>query len=489
MITPETRKYFPFLFIALVLFPVTILYARILLAPCDDAYILLVYVQNFLKGNGWTYNGTRVEGFSTTLWLVMLTLFGFTRIPLPTLAQMLSVLSGLLCLLATYLLGRKVSLEPQRAVLACCLLAATGDFTFYMGTGLEQVFFTAVVAWCVGLSITENHAALLRSFHFPLALAAMILTRPEGALIAALILLWLAISTRTLLPVIRCGIVLTLMLAPILIAKWLYYGYWLPNTYYVKSHAGLANWGKGKGYVLYAFHRYNVIVWTLFLLLFVSVLQRRFQQIRRVFPLLLISAVWIISVVIQGGDNMVGRRVLLPILPLVYVALVGLAGSVRFHFAAVLTVALCAFLVHSFFSDRPVIKHIEGWRREYVTRMKAGQYLRNHFPPNTLVALNAAGIIPFYSELPTIDMLGLNDPYIAHHGKRDRRLDFAHQAGDGAYVLSRKPHVILFSGSLARLPSPKVIGDMEIWSSKEFHENFEMQKWPGIGFAYVRKYR
>lgn len=487
MTTAETRKYSPFLFIAFILFPLTVLYARIVFAPCDDAYILFVYAKNFLQGNGWTYNGTRVEGFSTTLWLTLLTLFGFTRIPLPTLAQMLSMFSGLLCLFVTYLLGRKVSLEPPRAVLGCCLLAATGDFAFYMSTGLEQVLFTALVTWCVALSISENQQRLLRSFHFPLALAGMILTRPEGALIAALILVWMAISTRTIVPVIRCGLVLTLFLAPILIAKWLYYGYWLPNTYYVKSHAGLANWGKGKSYVLYAIRRYNVVAFALFSFILLSFLQRRFELTRRILPLLLISAGWIISVMIQGGDNLVGRRVLLPIFPLLYVALVALMNPIRFRLATALTFTLCIFLINSFFSDRPVNRHIQGWRREYITRMKAGMYLRDHFPPGTLVGLNAAGIIPFYSELPTIDMLGLNDPYIAHRGKRDRELDYAHQAGDGVYVLSRKPDVILFGGSLSRHPSPEVIGDMEIWSSKEFGENYVLQKWPGIGYAYVKK--
>ncbi len=484
-----TRRYFPGLFIAFLLFPLTIVYARIVFAPCDDAYILLVYVKNCLRGNGWTYNGTRVEGFSTTLWVTILTLFGYTRIPLPTLAQILSVLSGLFCLFSTFLLGKRLSLDGYRAILPCCLLASTGDFAFYMSTGLEQVFFTALVTFCVALSISENHETLLRSFRFPLALAGMILTRPEGTLIAALILLWMAISNRTILPVIRCGIILTLFVAPVLIAKWLYYGYWLPNTYYVKSHAGIANWGKGKGYVLYAYHRYNIVVLVLFSSIVLSLVQRRFKLIGRVLPLLLISAVWIFTIMILGGDNMVGRRVLLPIFPLLYVALVTLLSFIRFRIAAVLIVALCAFLIHSFFTDRPVIRHIEGWRREYVIRMKAGIYLRDHFPVRTLVALNAAGIIPFFSEMPTIDMLGLNDPYIAHHGKRDRKLDYAHQAGDGAYVLSRKPDVILFGGALARHPSPKVISDSEIWSSKEFHENYELQKWPGIGYAYVRKTR
>ena len=487
MITPVIRKSLPLLVIAFILFPLSILFAMHLLTPNDDAYILFVYAKNFLNGNGWTYNGTRVEGFSTTLWLGILTLFGFSRIPLPALAQGLSMFSGLLCLAATYFLGRRMTLEPSRAVLPCCLVAASGDFAFYMGSGMEQILFTALVAWCIALTFSEDRVALLRSIHYPLALAAMILTRPEGVLITALILIWMVIETRSLLPAIRCGLVLTCILLPILVAKWWYYGSWLPNTYYIKGNAGLANWGIGREYVRYAYRRHDWFILAVALFFVLSLIKREKDTLRRVIPLLIISGVWILQVVMQGGDNMVGRRVLLPILPLICVSIIACTRFIRVSFSVVLTFALSAFLVHTYLTDWPILGHLEGWRSHYQIRRKYGLYLRNHFPANTVVALNPAGIIPFYSELPTIDMLGLNDSYIAHYGKRNRKLDYAHQAGDGAYVLSRKPDVILLSGRLMRAVSSHTVGDIEIWSSKQFHEEYELQFWKGVGYAYVRK--
>jgi hypothetical protein len=62
---------------------------------------------------------------------------------------------------------------------------------------------------------------------------------------------------------------------------------------------------------------------------------------------------------------------------------------------------------------------------------------------NPLLAVTAAGCIPYWTELPCIDMLGLNDPHIA----RNRPADLGqgrvgHEHGDGAYVLSRKPDII-----------------------------------------------
>ena len=46
--------------------------SRFLYAPSDDAYIFLVYAKNLLSGNGLTFNGTLVEGFSSPLWMALL---------------------------------------------------------------------------------------------------------------------------------------------------------------------------------------------------------------------------------------------------------------------------------------------------------------------------------------------------------------------------------------------------------------------------------
>lgn len=55
-----------------VIFAVAVLYARWTHAPIDDGYIYLVYVKNLLNGNGLTYNGEKVQGFASTLWMGML---------------------------------------------------------------------------------------------------------------------------------------------------------------------------------------------------------------------------------------------------------------------------------------------------------------------------------------------------------------------------------------------------------------------------------
>jgi hypothetical protein len=66
-----------------------------------------------------------------------------------------------------------------------------------------------------------------------------------------------------------------------------------------------------------------------------------------------------------------------------------------------------------------------------------GKFLGQKYPEKTL-ATPAAGKIPFFSGMKTLDMLGLNDLYIAH-----KDIDYftvpGHNKYDFDYVLSKKP--------------------------------------------------
>ncbi len=47
---------------------------------------------------------------------------------------------------------------------------------------------------------------------------------------------------------------------PLLAARRLHYGFWLPNTYYVKSNAGLTNLRQGIDYLEKSLARYDVLL-------------------------------------------------------------------------------------------------------------------------------------------------------------------------------------------------------------------------------------
>src|SRR5690606_32238700 len=59
-----------------------------------------------------------------------------------------------------------------------------------------------------------------------------------------------------------------------------------------------------------------------------------------------------------------------------------------------------------------------------------------------LLAVPAAGTFPYYSKLPCLDMLGLNDRHIARQ-RPEQVGDLAHDHADGGYVLDRAPDLMI----------------------------------------------
>jgi len=79
-----------------------------------------------------------------------------------------------------------------------------------------------------------------------------------------------------------------------------------------------------------------------------------------------------------------------------------------------------------------------------------------------LIAVDAAGAVPYYSELPALDMLGLTDRYLAHHRPPNMGKGFiGHELGDGAYYLRRAPDLVCFGippcGHQAKFPAQQVM--------------------------------
>ena len=94
-----------------------------------------------------------------------------------------------------------------------------------------------------------------------------------------------------------------------------------------------------------------------------------------------------------------------------------------------------------------------------------------------LVAVTAAGCIPFWSGLPSLDMLGLNDYYLPRHPPPDfGKGALGHELGSADYLLRRNPDLIVFHvGS----PRPMFRTGRELTKRPEFFDRYVKVKMVG----------
>jgi hypothetical protein len=113
-----------------------------------------------------------------------------------------------------------------------------------------------------------------------------------------------------------------------------------------------------------------------------------------------------------------------------------------------------------------------------------GEWLGEHLPPGSSVATNAAGSLPYFSELPVIDMLGLTDRAIAR-GRPDTGRWIGHERGNGRAVLERRPAVIVFGGPEGSAEPWPFRSDQEVAADPEFRREYVLERVPLADFEFV----
>ncbi len=437
----------------------------------DDSYIIYHYAQNLADGLGPVYHPEeRVEGYSSPTWvMLMAAAVGIGLDPVPV-----SKILGFACALALiFLLDsslRRAGVTPLGAGLAALLLGSNFVLQIWSVAGLETSAY-ALLFFAGLVQLTARDLTPRQALIASILLAAAALTRPEGlaywglGLVVTAASLQGAARIRGLLWYAMPGLVLVFHF----VWRFLYYGSWLPNTYYVKTGGGPEMWRQGLvGLVGFA-SRPSHLLWLL-AAVFGAVAAILWKQQRR--SVLLLGGVTILHllyVVQVGDDGLYVHRFFVPVLaPLAF--LFGLSflgdseGRVRSRVLSVLGILVCLVsaplsLATLRFQAVPLmvskgLPYDEG-------NVKLGRHLAENRPEDTEIAVSAAGALAYYSRLPTIDMYGLNDHHIARQpfprARGARMMKF-----DNEYVLSRKPDLIVINRGFFRAGdtrAERVLGD------------------------------
>ena len=445
----------------------------------DDAYISFRYARHLADGIGpvWS-NGSSVEGYTDFGWILLLA--GALKVGIgPVLASRLfgfAASVGVLALVPVLASQLRPAGSPGwwivtgGGLLALSLNTGLSVWTF---SGLETSAFTLFVTAAVIAHLCEERTGR-RSVASALLLVVASLIRPDGVVVFAVVAaakvlrIVRAPSRADLASLAVWGLSFSVPFGAFWLWRWNYYGDFFPNTYYLKSGASRAFYERGAWYAWDFFRIYWI--WLAFAVVASVWRERRGGYHPSLFCLALIGT-WFAYVISGGGDWMPYYRFFLPILPLLYVlTLHGLVDSAEIlaqkfrpprAVAAALPIAAAAMLVISSIRpyDNPAVQDPSGFNAERLPgavngtiHREIGLWLKANLPRDATVAQIATGIVPYYSDLPTLDMLGVNDHHIAHLDVDVGKGPAGHDKQDGAYVLLSMPSVIWLSLGLEADP-------------------------------------
>lgn len=428
-----------------------------------------------LAGHGLVYNASeRVEGYTNFLWAMLIAAPTALGADIVRSAKALGFLSGVGTLVVVTAIARLYMgrIHTAMLLLPAALLTANGGFAMWSLGGLETVFFTFLLTLItlVYLRAEDGCAPYVCGFLFSL----LVMTRPDGVVFLAATMAHMAIASvyfradadrkRLAANLLRLMLAFAVVYLPYFLWRYSYYGYLLPNTFHAKVGAGAASALRGLKYTWLFFADYGFAP---------IVAAAAFFYARMWSPpgggserkvgfatsyLLLQIAACVAFVIYVGGDQLVMHRFFVPILPALYllslrgfgellpradegtergVSLGRRAGLAATCAAGIIVTCLPSFVGGEHHRVFSVEKPADADRK------LVGKWLRENVGGDTTIALTAAGIVPFYSGLETIDLVGLNDVHIARtEVARFGRGEPGHEKYNSAYVLERRPDLI-----------------------------------------------
>lgn len=485
----------------------------------DDAMISMDYARTLAQGGGAVYypGAERVEGFSNPLWVAYMALFHLLPIPQQLMSLPIQI-TGALCLLLNLLVVRRIGdwfapQQPWVGIGAAFLVAFFYPLNQWSLLGNEVAPLTLLMTWSIWVALRARSAGRVPHGLF-LLLGLSTLLRMDMLAFGLLIVAWLAWFDRTRWKqhlASGTAILAFFMLAQSL-ARFAYYGEWLPNTYYLKMVGGplLLRVMRGAYVFLKFAWNFNLVLFVLPLLWF---------AFRRDAESLLLAATFGLQAaysIYVGGDaweHRGGSNRFFSIAMPAYLLLFMLAaetlrqalldfwkkqGGSRLRLAERISLlALAGFLLLSqinfdalldtdslqyAFLRKPTIYSI-GQQKA----IELGLYIKSITTPQASVAVVIGGSLPYYSERPAVDLLGKSDAVIArqamHIPAGQEWIDF--RPGHNKWDYSR---------SLGEL-KPDVISEVFVGTNAEAEPYLkeyrriqvpELKRWVPDGILYLR---
>lgn len=460
------------LLISLLLLASTLYYAAryvdFSIPPFEDAAMLMRYAQNLAGGYGivWNIGGQPLDGATDFLFMVTSAAFiklGFT---VGQSVRGIGFVSHLLTVLLVYWTNRRINNANIPLSFLSGLYLAVGTGFSYVAAYFGTPFFALAAAstWTLGLLlIKQENPRFGLSLAFALSGLVTGLIRPEGVILAALILLAVIVMRglkKSISIVVTFGIIFLFLGGAYFLWRWDYFGYPLPNPFYKKGAEGL-QWDSFNSSLLNTLRLGLPMVFA-----FIAAFRSREttkQAIAYLIPILgFASAFVLISDEMNYGARF--QYALVPIALMSWAQLLrgGPETSSVDHAPSWLNqlsrrqrsvylitlIALSASLVYySWIQNCFLTSYQQACDRPYERdgRYEMAKLLAEYRGKGYVIATTEPGLLPYYSGWDAVDTWGLNDQWIAHNG-----------AVTAEYLDQYKPQIIMFHDYYSPLVPPKL---------------------------------
>lgn len=449
----------------------------------DDAYISLRYATNLLHHGDLSWNvGERIEGYTNLLHLLITAALGAVGMDLVQAVHLVN-LAALGLLLWSFLRCARL-IAPDHGLaraIGGALLLGSAQIAMWVWGGLEGLMVAALVtaAHLPMLSAVQGreHPDLSRLVGAGLLLALAGATRPDAFLFvgtaAGSLLLIEAWSWRQrLFAAVAVSLLPGLCVIGLTVWRLRYYGDMVPNTLAAKTAFDLSfRMASGARYLLAAAMQAPLLVAA-----GLAIGNARGDMPWSTKLLGSGAALYLLYVMMVGGDYMAGTRMAVPVLGVAALLMVeGMTRTSEEHLRHWATAALLIVL-----TTATLVRAEKMEPGAYIGRI-VGEYIATAWPRDALVAVNCVGSTPYYApEHKFVDMMGLNDRTVARREITELRLPTqtwpGHAKGDGAYVLSRQPdYIIPGPADGLSVDEPWFLGDIELAESPEFQRCYTLE--------------
>jgi hypothetical protein len=453
----------------------------------DDAMISMQYARNLAHGAGPVFNagGDRIEGYSNPLWVVYMALFHLLPISTPWISLAIQI-SGLVFLVLNLILIRRITtsmLEDSPAAwmnnplfVEIIPLVAVGLTAFYYPLtqwsllGVEVSILTllaSLAVWMVLNLLKEQKFSVW--LYILLGVCTLIRIDMLGFGLVTWAFLVLVDKKNRRKNLLWGAVILGAFIVGQTVARYLYYGNVLPNTYYLKMTGSPLLLRIKRGF--YVFFKF---VWNFNLVLFLlPFLYLIFRRDRAAWFLFLVFGVQVAYSIYVGGDAWENRgganrffAIVMPIFMVLFALTLEKLRQAVLAFmragpkpllsrwveplshAVLLGLALISLLNFNVLLDFNSIPYITLQKPSvFVTGqekiLRIALFAKQITTPQATILAVAAGGVPYFSERTTYDLLGKSDSLIAHELMHidptaslidfrpgHNKWDYAHSIGD-----------------------------------------------------------